>query len=121
MAKVVEYDNVLQALKSIGMDLEPIPCGGGDRFHQEREQWSSGANFFAFAPGQVMGYAHNIHTIEAMSGAGFQVVHAKNVLDGSRPIGSNEKILVTMEGSELSRGGGGCRCMTMPLARDEVT
>ena len=28
--------------------------------------------------------------------------------------------LVTMHGSELSRGGGGCRCMTMPLNRNPV-
>jgi len=27
---------------------------------------------------------------------------------------------VTMHGSELSRGGGGCRCMTMPLNRNPV-
>ncbi|MFA6653554.1 MAG: arginine deiminase family protein [Candidatus Delongbacteria bacterium] len=27
---------------------------------------------------------------------------------------------MTVEGSELSRGGGGCRCMTMPVRRKPV-
>jgi len=31
-----------------------------------------------------------------------------------------EKFVVTIEGSELARGGGGCRCMSMPVLRDEV-
>ena len=117
MVSVREHPHVLSALNANKLDIECIPCGGSDRFHQEREQWSSGANFFAFGPGQVMGYAHNVHTVEAMSKAGFNVVHAKNVLNGSRPIAADEKVLVTMDGSELSRGGGGCRCMTLPLAR----
>lgn len=120
MVSVTEHPHVLGALDAVGMPLEPIACGGPDRFHQEREQWASGANFFAFAPGQIMGYAHNVHTIEAMAQAGFNVVHAKNVVDGSRPIAPTEQILVTMDGSELSRGGGGCRCMTLPLSRAAV-
>ncbi|MBE0644849.1 MAG: arginine deiminase, partial [Bacteroidetes bacterium] len=41
--------NLLTALKSVGIDLEPIPCGGDDPVRQEREQWTSGANFFTFA------------------------------------------------------------------------
>ncbi len=30
------------------------------------------------------------------------------------------KYVITMEGSELARGGGGCRCMTMLVARKAV-
>ncbi len=117
MQAVTEHPSVLSALKTLGLDLEPISCGGRERFQQEREQWASGANFFAFAPGQVMGYAHNVHTIEAMSQAGFNVVSAKAVIKKDRTIDPNERVLVSMDGAELSRGGGGCRCMTMPLAR----
>src|SRR5699024_457303 len=47
-AKITEHRDVLSALSSLGVELAPISCGGEKEFHQEREQWSSGANFFAF-------------------------------------------------------------------------
>lgn len=34
--------NLLSALKKLGMDLEPVFCGGTDEWNQEREQWHSG-------------------------------------------------------------------------------
>lgn len=119
-AAIVEYDSVLEALTSQGLDLRPIPCGGDDDFHQEREQWASGANFFAFAPGQVIGYAHNTRTVEALGAAGFGVVGAEAVITGEHKLAAGEKVVVLMDGAELSRGGGGCRCMTMPLARKPI-
>jgi arginine deiminase len=51
-----------RGIAGAGIDLTPIACGGADEFHQEREQWASGANFFAFGPGQILGYAHNQNT-----------------------------------------------------------
>ncbi len=119
-ATISEYDGVLEALSALGLDLKPINCGGDDDFNQEREQWASGANFFAFGPGQIIGYGHNQYTVAALDQAGFDVVSAVDIIAGSKRLASDGPVVVTMDGAELSRGGGGCRCMTMPLARGAV-
>jgi arginine deiminase len=118
-----EEKNLLEALKSLGMDLEPVSCGGknSDIYIQEREQWHSGANFFAIAPGKVMGYERNIHTIEELNKYGFEVLKAVDIISGQIHPDDYEQCVITVDGSELPRGGGGCRCMTMPVSRESVT
>ncbi|MEX0916278.1 MAG: arginine deiminase family protein [Wenzhouxiangellaceae bacterium] len=116
-ARIEEYPDVLSALGAQGVDLSPIACGGSDTFHQEREQWASGANFFAFGPGRILGYKHNMYTLEALSSASFAVLDADDVLNGEAELPAEGRVVVSIDGAELSRGGGGCRCMTMPLAR----
>ena len=117
-----EEDNLISALGKLGMELEPLYCGGrADRWIQEREQWHSGANFFALAPGQIIGYGRNEHTIAELEGAGFEVVSARDVIAGKADLDKMGRCVVTIDGSELARGGGGCRCMTMPIGREPVT
>lgn len=112
-----EYDNILKALKACGMDMEPVLCGGSDAWYQDREQWHSGANFFALDDGKIIGYERNVNTIEALSKAGFAVLDADEVCAGKVDMNDYEKFVVTFKASELPRAGGGARCMTMPINR----
>jgi len=121
VVSICEEDNLLTALSKLGMELDPVFCGGStDKWFQEREQWHSGANFFAMAPGQVIGYGRNTHTIESLAKAGFEVVSADDVISGKSDLKNMGRCVVTIRGSELARGGGGCRCMTMPVGRDPL-
>jgi arginine deiminase len=118
---IEEVQNIPAALKKLGMDLKPINCGGNnDLWIQEREQWHSGANFFAFAPGKIIGYERNSHTIEALNKNGYDVIKASDVIAGKISLDDYNKCVVLIAGSELARGGGGARCMTMPIRRAKV-
>ncbi len=121
VTKIKSVNNIISVLKRLGMDLEPVLCGGGaDEWNQEREQWHSGSNFFAFAPGKVMSYARNVHTLNELSDSGFEIITAKEVITSKKNLDSYKRCVVTIDGSELPRGGGGPRCMTMPLRRAAV-
>lgn len=113
--------NILKVLKELGMDLEPVVCGGSaDVWNQEREQWHSGANFFALEPGKVLSYARNIHTLAELDKHGFEIVSAWDIIQGKCDIADYGRCVVTIDGSELPRGGGGARCMTMPVRRGNI-
>lgn len=113
---------LLSVLRKLGMDLKPVTCGGLDEWDQEREQWHSGANFFAFAPGKVLSYARNVHTLEELSKNGFEIVKASDFIAGTADatVYGQSPCVLTIDGSELPRGGGGARCMTMPLSRTNI-
>ena len=121
VVSIKEEKNILTALRKIGMELEPVVCGGKhNQIIMEREQWQSGANFFTLEPGKVIGYGRNVNTIEALSKSGFDIVHAKDIISGKEAFEEHKKLVVTIDGNELSRGGGGARCMTMPVSRQDV-
>jgi arginine deiminase len=118
VSSIYREENLLVAMNKLGFDLEPIICGGtNDSWNQEREQWHSGTNFFAIAPGKVIGYARNTHTLCELSKRGFEIIKAKSVIKGEVDLKSYDRCVITIEGSELARGGGGTRCMTMPVKR----
>jgi arginine deiminase len=104
----------------LGRELTFIPCGGSERLHQTREQWTDGANVFALAPGVVVGYERNRRTFDELRRHGYRVVSAESFLDyhaHSTFAPGSEKLALQLAGTELSRGRGGPRCMTLPLVR----
>ncbi len=80
--------------------VELIRCGGGDAITAGREQWNDGSNTLAIAPGIVVTYNRNYVTNDILTRHGVKVI--------------------TMPSSELSRGRGGPRCMSMPIYRENI-
>jgi arginine deiminase len=115
-----EEEGLLQGLWGAGIDLEPLSCGGNDPLFQEREQWWSGANSFAFAPGKIIMYSCNAKSLNVLADAGFAIREARDFIEGRDKVEDFERLAVSFEGIELARGGGGARCMTMPVEREDV-
>jgi arginine deiminase len=114
-----EMPNVFAALEHVGLPMTPVFCGGTRRSVQEREQWASGCNFVAMRPGVILSYSRNEATIAEMVKHGFRVVSSVDFLTGDERVKDGERAIITFEGSELVRAGGGPRCMTLPVHRED--
>ncbi|MBK5188990.1 MAG: hypothetical protein JJD97_12165 [Gemmatimonadaceae bacterium] len=114
-----EMPSVFAALEHVGLSMTPVFCGGTRRSVQEREQWASGCNFVAMRPGVILSYSRNEATIAEMGKHGFRVVSSVDFLTGDERVKEGERAIITFEGSELVRAGGGPRCMTLPVHRED--
>ena len=95
----VPLEDVLREALSLE-NVTLIRCGGKDNIASAREQWNDGSNTLCIAPGKVIVYNRNYVTNEILRSYGLEVFE--------------------MPSSELARGRGGPRCMSMPLIRDEL-
>jgi arginine deiminase len=114
--------DLLSTLARHGVSLEPVACGGKDLLHQQREQWTDGANAFALAPGVICIYDRNLKTIDELSRAGFEIAAAGDLLAAGEPIdlAADRRLCILIPSHELSRARGGPHCLTHPLAREDL-
>ncbi len=94
-----ELENILKEYMEID-NVTLIRCAGGDFIDARREQWNDGSNTLAIAPGEVVVYSRNYVT--------------------NRLLEENGVKIHILPSSEISRGRGGPRCMSMPFVREEI-
>jgi arginine deiminase len=82
----------IDTLHQIDTGLDPVTA--------EREQWDDGNNTLAVAPRVAVAYERNVETNSRLEEAGIEVI--------------------AISGSELGSGRGGPRCMSCPIARDDL-
>lgn len=80
--------------------IDFIQVGGDDYIDSTREHWNMGSNSLTVAPGEIITYSRN------------DITNSLLVKHGIK--------LHTIPDSELSRGRGGPRCMSMPINRDNL-
>jgi arginine deiminase len=84
--------------KHLNRPIKLINCGGTDLITSGREQWNDGANTLCIEPGKVVVYERNHVTNDMLRKEGITTLE--------------------IHSSELSRGRGGPRCMSMPIYRE---
>ncbi|MDQ0222286.1 arginine deiminase [Streptococcus moroccensis] len=101
---IIEEDCDLATLLARHLNLpqvDLIRCGGDNRVAAGREQWNDGSNTLTISPGVVVVYNRNTITNAILESRGLR--------------------LIKIGGSELVRGRGGPRCMSMPLEREPLS
>lgn len=102
--KIAQETNTLEEILKRHLELDQvtlIKCGSDNVIDSAREQWNDGSNTLAIAPGEVIVYSRNYVTNQILQENGVKTY--------------------VMPSSELSRGRGGPRCMSMPFVREDLS
>ncbi|MCY0859337.1 MAG: arginine deiminase family protein [Sulfolobaceae archaeon] len=94
----LQSKNLIEVMRDyLGRDLRPIRVGEGTYFDEEREHWLLASNFLTINNGVVVSFEHNRLTNRLLEENGVKVL--------------------TFRGNELIKGGGGPRCMSLPVVK----
>jgi len=125
------FDNLEELLIDISKNdfdsnghVQFIYSGNNEFPFDAREQWTDSCNLLAIKEGVVLGYDRNDKTVEAFRQSGFNIMHAKELLQqleaGEVHPDDITDTMILIPSAELSRARGGFHCMSMPLLRDEI-
>ena len=116
--------NIVELLKTLDIDLNIILCGGNNKNFQLREQLTDGANSFTLEPGKIIMYNCNDKTIQELIKNDYKHITSKlfenDILTFEKILRSDSKVVISIDGSELVKGRGGPRCMTLPIKRGMI-
>ena len=117
-------NNILDLFKTLGFNFQIIKCGGDQSNFKLREQLTDGANSFALDIGKIIMYNCNDKTIEELEKNGYHHITSKlfkeDIKSFEEVLRSDKKVVISIDGSELVKGRGGPRCMTLPIKRSII-
>ena len=106
------------------LEFNIISCGGNDKNFQLGEQLTDGANSFVLEPGKIIMYNCNNNTIQELIKNDYKHITSKlfeqDILTFEKILRSDSKVVISIDGSELVKGRGGPRCMTLPIRRGVI-
>ena len=106
------------------LEFNIISCGGNDKNFQLREQLTDGANSFVLEPGKIIMYNCNGKTIQELVKNDYKHITSRlfeqDILTFEKILRSDSKVVISIDGSELVKGRGGPRCMTLPIRRGAI-
>ena len=117
-------NNILDLFKTLGFNFQIIKCGGDQSNFKLREQLTDGANSFALDVGKIIMYNCNDKTIEELEKNGYHHITSKlfkeDIKSFEEILKSDKKVVISIDASELVKGRGGPRCMTLPIKRSII-
>lgn len=124
--EITEHADLPGGLDAVGRPHRIIACGRDHEVTREREQWFSACNSVALGPQHIVVYRNNPATLDALADDGYSIRTAAEVLAAPELLVDGDAglvpgpIAIAVDGVELARGGGGPRCMTLPVERDPL-